>query len=256
MKLNLAIFSSIFFLPAAFAQSDLPKVVDWREKGYVTPVKDQGQCGASYAFAAISALEGAHFSKTGKLVSLSEQQIIDCSGPNGNNGCGGGGGVPSADTKMNDGGEPDQVFAYIKMNGGVQDEASYPYTAEDGDCNFSKNNIAATLTGFVDIPSMSEEDLQRAIAKVGPIAAGIDASLASFQDYTGGIYHDTSCSTTMLDHHVTIVGYNLEDEANPYYIIKNSWGTGWGESGYMKMAANKNTCGIATEASYPTFLSF
>jgi cathepsin L len=216
----------------------LPDSVDWRTQGYVTPIKDQGQCGSCWAFSAVASLEGQHFKASGKLVSLSEQQLVDCSSNFGNMGC--------------DGGLMDQSFAYIKANKGIDTEESYPYTAEDGNCVFDPSNVGATDTGFTDITSGSEDDLTNAIATVGPISVAIDASQDSFQFYSSGIYSDPDCSSDELDHGVTAVGYGSQGSNKDFYIVKNSWGTSWGDKGYILMARNmQNMCGIATMSSYP-----
>jgi cathepsin L len=217
---------------------NIPDSVDWRTKGYVTDVKDQKQCGSCWAFSATGSLEGQHFKATGKLVSLSEQNLVDCSQSFGNEGC--------------NGGWMDDAFSYIKSNQGIDTEASYPYTARDGKCAFKKENIGATDTGFTDIKQNDESDLEAAIATVGPISVAIDASKMSFQFYKSGVYYEPRCSATQLDHGVLAVGYGTNDKGEKYYIVKNSWNASWGDKGYILMARERNNhCGIATAASYP-----
>jgi len=225
------------FLPPSNI-GDLPDTVDWRTKGYVTPIKNQGQCGSCWSFSATGSLEGQHFKSNSSLVSLSEQNLVDCSTKQGNHGC--------------QGGLMDNAFKYIKENAGIDTESSYPYEGKNDKCRFNAANVGATDTGFTDIKSKSESDLQTAVATVGPIAVAIDASHMSFQLYRTGVYHEFFCSETRLDHGVLAVGYGSEDSKD-YWLVKNSWGESWGEKGYIKMSRNRrNNCGIATSASYPT----
>jgi len=225
---------------------DLPAAVNWTDKGYVTPVKDQKQCGSCWAFSATGSLEGQWFKKYNKSVSLSEQNLVDCSAKQGNHGC--------------MGGIMDNAFKYIKLNGGIDTEASYPYTAKTGKvCLYNATNKGANLTSWTDIPMGSEIDLQKAVASVGPVSIAIDAHLPTFQHYKTGVYHDHKCSNRHLDHGVLAVGYGtlkhpVEDgKPKDFWIVKNSWGPTWGDNGYILMARNKrNACGVATHAVYPT----
>ncbi|KAK3598002.1 hypothetical protein CHS0354_042356 [Potamilus streckersoni] len=227
-----------FMAPSHVELSDLPTTIDWRTEGYVTGVKNQGQCGSCWAFSTTGSLEGQHFKKNGKLVSLSEQNLVDCSQKEGNDGC--------------QGGLMDQAFEYIIHNKGIDTEESYPYRAKNGACKFKKANIGATEVSCMDIEHGNETDLQLAVATVGPISVGIDASHVSFQLYKTGVYTESACSSVNLDHGVLVVGYGTESCQN-YWLVKNSWGTSWGMQGYIMMAKDyNNMCGIATQASFPT----
>lgn len=209
--------------------------VDWRTKGVVTPVKDQADCGSCWAFSTTGGLEGQMAIKTGKLVSLAEQDLVDCDTYD--MGC--------------EGGLMDNAFTFIKQNGGIDTESSYPYTAEDGTCVQNKSNFAATDKGYVDIKAGSEADLQAAVHDIGPISIGFDAE-ENFQLYDGGVFTDDECETNSPDHGILVVGYGTTSDNQEYWIVKNSWGADWGEKGYIRVARNAgNVCGIASNASYP-----
>jgi len=221
-----------------FDTAGLPDTVDWRKEGAVTPVKDQQQCGSCWAFSTTGSLEGLWFRKTGNLVSLSEQQLVDCSGDFGNQGC--------------DGGWMNVSFEYVAKNGGIDTEDSYPYEGVDGQCRYKPTAVGATCTGSIDVSPVGDESaLMSAVANVGPISVAIDAGHSSFQSYTSGVYDEPAC-TNNVDHGVLVVGYGTEDGLD-YWLVKNSWGEDWGDNGYIKMSRNKNNqCGIASYAVYPT----
>ncbi len=185
------------------------------------------------------ALEGQHFRKTGTLTSLSEQNLIDCSESYGNQGC--------------NGGLMDYAFKYIKENGGIDTEQSYPYEGQDDTCRYTKKNKGAWDVGFVDVPQGDEKALAKAVATVGPVSIAIDAARQSFQFYSHGVYSDPGCDPQQLDHGVLAVGYGTDEESGEnYWLVKNSWGETWGDHGYIKMLKDKdNSCGIASSASYP-----
>jgi len=221
-----------------YVASPTDATVDWRTKGAVTPIKDQGQCGSCWSFSATGGLEGAHFLAKGALVSLSEQNLVDCSTAEGNEGC--------------NGGLMTSAFDYIKKNKGIDTEASYPYTATGPNaCKFKPADIGSTITGYTNIASGSEADLVAKITE-GPVSVAIDASHSSFQLYSSGVYYEPACSSTALDHGVLAVGYGT-DGTKDMYIVKNSWGLSWGNKGFIEMSRNKNNnCGIATMATIPS----
>ncbi|GAB4833044.1 Cysteine protease xcp2 [Ancistrocladus abbreviatus] len=217
---------------------DLPKSVDWRKKGTVTPIKNQGSCGSCWAFSTVAAVEGINQIVTGNLTSLSEQELIDCDTTY-NNGC--------------NGGLMDYAFAYIMSNGGLHKEEDYPYLMEEGTCEDTKDlSEVVTIDGYHDVPANDEQSLLKALANQ-PLSVAVEASGRDFQFYSGGVF-DGQCGTE-LDHGVAAVGYG-SIKGMDYIIVKNSWGPRWGEKGYVRMKRNtgkpEGLCGINKMASYPT----
>lgn len=217
---------------------DAPVELDWREKGAVTPVKDQGQCGSCWSFSATGAMEGAWQIAKGDLVSLSEQQLVDCSAgfKYGNHGC--------------NGGLMDGAFQYA-IDNGMCKESDYKYLAKSGTC--TKCEPVVFLSSCVDVTPQNEVDLEKAVA-IGPVSVAIEADTRTFQMYESGVITGSACGTN-LDHGVLVVGYGTESN-QPYWLVKNSWGSSWGEDGYVKIeksssTKNKGTCGIAMQPSYP-----
>eukprot|EP00227_Mantoniella_beaufortii_P019581 CAMPEP_0197589154 /NCGR_PEP_ID=MMETSP1326-20131121/10186_1 /TAXON_ID=1155430 /ORGANISM="Genus nov. species nov., Strain RCC2288" /LENGTH=417 /DNA_ID=CAMNT_0043154067 /DNA_START=80 /DNA_END=1333 /DNA_ORIENTATION=+ len=222
--------------------ADLPLDFDWREKGAVTPVKNQGQCGSCWAYSTTGAVEGANFIKSGTLTSLSEQQLVDCDhtcDPD----------EPAACDAGCNGGLPANAMEYV-MKAGLDTEDAYPYKAVKGTCAAKKHGpTAATLTNFSFV-STDEEQIAAALVSQGPLSIGIDA--AWMQTYIGGVACPFLCSKANLDHGVLIVGYGASKFApvrlhrEPYWIIKNSWGPSWGVEGYYQICKDKGSCGLNT----------
>lgn len=214
----------------------LPTTVDWRTQGAVTGVKNQGQCGSCWAFSTTGAVEGIEAIKGHGLVSLSEQQLVDCSGSYGNYGC--------------NGGLMDNAFKYIMANG-ITTESNYPYVARQQSCNTgAASQVAARITGYQNVAANNMNSLMAAVAQQ-PTSVAVEADQAAWQSYSGGTV-TANCGTS-LDHGVLIVGYN-SGSSPPYWIVKNSWGTGWGLGGYIQigMSTGNGVCGINMEPSFPT----
>ncbi|KAK7263716.1 hypothetical protein RJT34_31310 [Clitoria ternatea] len=219
-------------------QGDLPESKDWRKEGVVTDVKDQGSCGSCWAFSAVAAVEGINKIKSGELVSLSEQELVDCDVGNGNQGC--------------SGGLMETAFAFIEKNGGLTTTEDYPYEGVDGTCNKVKaGHHVVNISGYEKVPANDEVMLKAAVANQ-PVSVAIDAGGYAFQLYSQGVF--SGICGRQLNHGVAIVGYG-EKNGDQYWIVKNSWGADWGESGYIRMkrgATNKaGICGIAMKGSYP-----
>ena len=215
-----------------------PSSIDWRKKNAVTPVKDQGQCGSCWSFSTTGAVEGINAITNNKLLSFSEQELVDCSYSYGNHGC--------------NGGLMQNAFTFVHDKG-LTTESSYPYTATSSRSSCKSYTPVTFVTGCENVIP-NELQLTYAVSQQ-PVSVSIEADSKSFQLYKSGVYDDPGCGTT-LDHGVLAVGYGTED-GKDYWLVKNSWSSGWGESGYIKLARNsiesstKGMCGIAMDASYP-----
>ncbi|TSK34800.1 Cathepsin S [Bagarius yarrelli] len=219
-----------------YAGISVPDSVDWRDKGYVTEVKNQGSCGSCWAFSAAGALEGQLKRTTGQVKSLSPQNLVDCSSKYGNKGC--------------NGGFMTHAFQYVIDNHGIDSDEAYPYIAVDGQCKYEQSQRAANCTSYGYVSEGDEEQLKQAVANIGPISVAIDATRPSFILYRSGIYQDPSCSQD-VNHGVLLVGYGSLN-GQDYWLVKNSWGTRFGDEGYIRIARNHgNMCGIASYACYP-----
>ena len=215
----------------------VPMKIDWREKGAVTGVKNQKNCGSCWAFSSTGSIEGLLAIKTSNLLNFSEQQLMDCSSSYGNHGC--------------SGGMMDNAFKYV-IDNGICSEESYPYTGMDGSCQ--QCDTIGQINNYGDIQENDEKILKRAVAQQ-PVSVAIQANLSSFRFYSSGIYSDPKCGQ-QLDHGVLIVGYGSDGlYGKDYWLVKNSWGPQWGDNGYIRIERNSNNaggmCGITLQPSIP-----
>ncbi|CAK4069412.1 unnamed protein product [Aphanomyces euteiches] len=222
--------------------NDVPESWDWRKHNAVTPVKNQGQCGSCWAFSAVASMESVYALATGKLESFSEQELVDC--------------VDGGVDDCNHGGEMSHGFVEIIDNhkGKIEKEVDYPYTAvSKGKCLAEDGKAIGHFTSYVNVTSGDEDALKGAVAQNGVVSVAIDASSFLFQLYRSGVFSWSLCKNGYdeLDHGVAAVGYG-NYKGKDFWLVKNSWGEGWGMDGYILMSRNKkNQCGIATDASFP-----
>eukprot|EP00761_Pharyngomonas_kirbyi_P006106 gb/GECH01006112.1/.p1 GENE.gb/GECH01006112.1/~~gb/GECH01006112.1/.p1 ORF type:complete len:343 (+),score=58.24 gb/GECH01006112.1/:1-1029(+) len=231
--------STISSFPKAESVSTdkLPKSFDWRSKGAVTHVKNQGMCGSCWAFSTTGNVEGRTFLATNSLPDLSEQNLVDCS-----HNC-----AANSTTDCNqgcNGGWPYLAYQYI-MKQGIDTEKAYPYDGSDGSCRFQPGSVGAHISSWEAAPS-DEKQLAAYLVNNGPISVAMNAEWLQF--YVGGVSDPWFCDPKKPDHGVLLVGFGVEKNIlgheEEYWLVKNSWGSDWGESGYFKLIRNKGKCGI------------
>ena len=211
-----------------------PAAWDWRDKGYVSPVKDQGSCGSCWAFSTVANLEGLYYKNKGKMITMSEQMLVDCD---------------TYDSACN-GGLMEYAFTWLQENGGIMTDTDYPYKGSKKSCNSVPSKyVDMRITGYTKLGSSSstwdpvdEDEIKEFLYETGPLAVALNAN--PLQTYSSGILDKTSsqCPTSGINHAVTMVGYGTDGK--DYWIVKNSWGKSWGESGYFRIRRGNGTCGI------------
>ncbi|XP_036229944.2 cathepsin K isoform X1 [Bactrocera oleae] len=208
-----------------------PEAIDWREKGFKTQSANQKTCGSCYAFSIAESIEGQVFKRTGRVLNLSPQQIVDCSVTFGNQGC--------------TGGSLRNTLKYLEATGGLMREQDYKYVSKKDKCQFAAELAVVNVTSWAVLPTKDEKAIKTAVAHIGPIPISINASPRTFQLYSDGVYDDDSCTSDTVNHAMLVVGYTKH-----YWILKNWWGEMWGEDGYMRLRRGTNLCGIANYAAY------
>jgi len=227
---------------------DIPDNWDWRQKGVVTPVKDQGQCGSCWAFSTIAVIESQYALHGNPLTQFSEQLLVDCS-----HGCSEEPPYGKVCNQGCDGGWQWNSYVDIEAWGGVELETDYPYTAEDGNCRLDKKKVEAPIKNYTCLSAQkggaNETDMAAYLVQHGPLAIALNADY--LQDYNSGIidpWFSWECDSTSLDHALLLVGYGVED-GTLFWLVKNSWGSDWGETGYFRMVRGWGCCGINNAVS-------
>lgn len=209
--------------------TETPVSLDWRKKGAVGPIRNQGQCGSCWAFASSFTVGAQYFIKSGNLVDISAQQLIDCSGSHGNHGC--------------NGGWMTYAFEYFQDQG-PNNSSDYPYTARTGTCKWSSDKVVTTVSSYRELPTNDEKAIEAELVN-GPVATAIDSF--GIQSYASGIY--TGDCGTSINHGMIFIGYDNTDPDNKYWILRNMWGSDWGEDGYIRIekdiANSSGKCGLA-----------
>jgi len=210
------------------AEVNAPNTFDWRTQGAVSAVKNQGQCGSCWAFSAVENIESVWKLSGKPMTLLSEQQVVDCDKDC--YGCGGG--------------WPYRAMNYVVQAGGIDTESSYPYTARNGACRYNPANVGAKIKSYKSIPK-NEAQIKDALTTTSPFSICVDAN--RWSSYRGGVMRANQCGKS-IDHCVQLVGYDATASV-PYWIVRNSWGTGWGIQGYIQLEMNQNTCAMAQEVT-------
>ena len=222
----------------ADGNDDAPDSWNWQNHGGVSPVKDQGNCGSCWTFSTVGCLESAHLIKYGTLATYAEQQLVDCAGDFDNNGC--------------NGGLPSHAFEYLFYAGGIASEDAYPYEAVDQTCTVKTSDFILSVGHSTNITAGDETELKAAVYQQ-PVSVAFQV-VDDFSDYTTGVYSSTTCANGPSDvnHAVLAVGYGTDDSGMDYWMVKNSWGTSWGDKGFFKIERGVNMCGIADCNSHPS----
>lgn len=225
---------------------NIPASVDWRKKGVVNPIRDQGKCGSCWTFASVAAIESQYARVTGNLLQLSEQNLLNCGKayftPSDSNGC--------------NGGQAELGFNWVKANKGINLRTADPYTASySGRCTFNSTASGVSdvrVDGWVSVPA-DENIIAATIAQYGPVAASIYANKNYIFAYSGGVYTDPTYTNQKVNHAIVIDGYDTDPVLGPYWIVRNSWGLNCGDNGngYWKILRGKNMINIASDVKYP-----